>query len=1541
MANNQNDQMNELGFGEKIGSVLTMGPVQAAVQEKTETIPQREGMFEEVPKPKTFDPKEDITIAREPAPLVSFLGAGVTTERNIDYDWTKATPDFSITNILPFDNEDFRSNFATSTEFVAADGQRLNVTGMDIERKIELADKFGATSIVYPADEFNPNGVEVPIPWDESITRFTKLPEMVGMGDEKGNVTIDEVNNVQFWNRLFSTTMSPDPEFGRATYAQYLNEKLIEQGLDARSRFLIINKGLKNPTLDEIQRVTGVASENIIRGTLETALWGAGELTGIGAELIGVNSPAIADFQTRGDIMDAWWEPMPYRIQEWGAENNVEIDLATAEFLAQAYTGYLPRAIGLGFEIKSGSAISNTRQLFRSQKDLKIFTEFAENQRKINPDLTDAQIMKNFTDERALKWGFFGTREKSYEGRIAQAFQISDLNLPTEQRAEVVRITTNIADLTKRREGIVKRLKENPLAPELGQRIRKIDDDIIDLEYGLIAATRRSQTPKFIRDTNIQDNYLIAGSAAFSVYFGETETFGIDAEMGELVGLGVGLSLSIAKGKIPNLYHSLSARASKDQRKKILYLGRQMQTYSPEMREIITYQAQKIDAYRNELLDLGVREDALDVTLPLITDIVTLRHLTDSLQSSISYKNAIGSAESENLQRLQRLEAELTAELNRVLVDFKPTNEAENNFLTMIDKFDEGLKQTRDEIANANNIISKKGVGHYMSNINGRTSSFEPKSLKSGESQSFDAALETLNNYNLADTSKLSETEFKVFHEEQTMYIADTLATRSNTILSELGDNESARSAAMVALAKGDELPDIPQFTSSSGLFSMHLEHRHADDLLFARRPYTIMSSPDVTYRTADGQIIDGVPTVDGYEVFNIISEVEIPGVGPFAKITRSDLDAPSKKKFDETVISLTDPFFETLATTNGKTKREVISDMKAQLESEGVSFPKGVDPQVIIAQHARENGATELFQLNPAQLREVNRTISALKHQNLENGAVYAKLNNADKYIEETLFNNFQVNGNPIGALQIQHPSIDGGAMPFGQYLKEANKGWYNYKLTWKDDVAGGIIPQLMSWGNRKNVTATRNAPGGLLYGYGSVDNFLDINRLATDEKYANNWMLSVGRAMGDKTVVPETGEVTIAFRSGKTNTMHMQTYMKTALAEYMLKNFPDMSDQQRQQFLTNLSNNVTMIDPITGKNVPMIDVPSLIDDTYSFSSKSVGKDLFDETMDVAEGRVQDAINEAIKPAKNKVKQLEDSINLIGKTFGLPANFTYEQAAQQLVSGGQNQFNTIRNTLIDSARASGYPLNVPGNAEALVDQNIADIYMLYIEKQTFKPQKKMLVSTPNGQVEVDKVSIDQDAMRAALGKTEEQKQVVRQILGDERYNMAQTMLNFVSELETNPIAGVGITGVPRGLSVESYISRIYAINRNVVSPKYVATEALLQTMRAKNYRMVTAMLNDPELGKLMLEVMRTGRPLDPVRNKRMEALLYQSITQTHTVQNPRTEKVVDAAGREYTTTFFTMPSVGKRQRVEAADVVPLDDGKLLFPSLDTRNILP
>lgn len=71
----------------------------------------------------------------------------------------------------------------------------------------------------------------------------------------------------------------------------------------------------------------------------------------------------------------------------------------------------------------------------------------------------------------------------------------------------------------------------------------------------------------------------------------------------------------------------------------------------------------------------------------------------------------------------------------------------------------------------------------------------------------------------------------------------------------------------------------------------------------------------------------------------------------------------------------------------------------------------------------------------------------------------------------------------------------------------------------------------------------------------------------------------------------------------------------------------------------------------------------------------------------------------------------------------------------------------------------------------------------------------------------------------------------------------------------------ISLRGVPRSLSVESWISRIYAVNRNVVSPKYVATEAILQSFRQKNYNAFSNMLQNKEVGELVLKMLETGKP--------------------------------------------------------------------------------
>lgn len=1532
----QNEQMNQLGLAGQALNILAKGPVRAATEEVAKDMTPREGMFERVTEPTTFKP-EDIKVTREefkiPFTDTQLLGTGITTERTIKYDWKNAKVDVSVTDLLPFDNPDWVQNqWQTAIRFVNAKGDSMDVRRMSAEEKIEAADKFGAVSIVYPS-EYNSEGIiEKPIPWDEAITRFTKLPEYIGMGLEAGRLTADDVRRTQFANRLFSTVLSPDPELGRATYAQYMNEYLIEKGMDARARYMIINKGMKGYGVDELERFVTGLGENTIKAGAETALWGAGEISGILFPLIGADAPAIADYQTRGDIIDAWWEPASYRIIDWGAENNIEIPLGVAEDLAGMYTGYLPRAIQLGAEIRSGSGVSNTRQLFRSQKDLKIFTEYAEKQRKANPNLTDAQILENFTEDRGLARGLSGRFKGSYNQRIGQAFQIQDANLPVNERAEVKQVIDSLTVLAERRGKLTTRLDESPLNPSIREQLRELDTQKNILEYRLMAVSRYSKTPKFIRDTNIQDNYIIVGSAMGSVFFGEYID-SVDAEMGELIGLGGGLALSLAKGRLPNLVANIEARVSSDKRKKIVFMGRQLQNYSPEMRELITYQAQKMDAYRNKLMDLGVREEALDLTLPVITDIVTLRHLVDTVQRDIGIKEIIGSDESEALQRLHRLETELNAELNRLVVDFKPTNEAESNFLSMVRQFDTALRDVRDEISSANDIIAKKGVGHYLSQINGRTSAFEPTALRSGQAFTLDAALDTLLRYNLINNTDLKPTAFKALQQEQTNFITGQLSNRANAILSELGDRESARTALRTGLARKDKLPDIPQFTSPSGLFSMHMQVKHADARSLAGRPYKIMSAPNVTYMTAAGEIVDGVPTVDAFDLFDSLAQVDIPGVGALARVTRSDLSAADKRMFDNTVVEFTDVFFETLASNRNMSKEEVLQRMKKSLEKQGVSFPKGSNVQAIIAMKAYEEGNKSLFQLNPSQLRELGSAVSTLKWKNRDSGAIFNKLDAVDGLLNDK-FNQFEVDGNPIGALNIQHPSIEGGSMPLGKYLDEANKGWSAYKQAWFDDIDGGIVPDLMSWGNQQKVTASAAHPGGTAFSQ-SVDNWLDINRLATDKSYANNWMNSVGRALGDETIIPETGKVMTSFREGAPNTKNMQIYMRSAVAEFMVNNFDGMSDSQRKDFFVNLSNNVTMIDA-NGNRVPMIDVGSLIDDTYGYSSKAVGKQLFDETQQVAAEKIEQAILAATEPAKKRVAELGEAIEIIKDVAGLSADFTPERVAKALVTGGRDQYNTIRNAMLDGARLKGLS---DANAAKLVDDNLADIYMLTLENSTFvKTGKKTIVPVDGNMVEVDAVQINVAGLQKVLGETDEQRAVARQILGDERYDMAETMLGFLAELESNPMA-MGIKGIPGGMSVESIISRIYAINRGVISPKYVGTEALLQTMRGKSYRFLTSMISDPELGKLLLETMRTGKPLDPQRNARIEALLLQSITQQHTVTDVKTQTIVDPIGRKYKTTIFSFPSPQQRKAVETGGVLPVGEEGLYFPSLDIRNL--
>ena len=93
-------------------------------------------------------------------------------------------------------------------------------------------------------------------------------------------------------------------------------------------------------------------------------------------------------------------------------------------------------------------------------------------------------------------------------------------------------------------------------------------------------------------------------------------------------------------------------------------------------------------------------------------------------------------------------------------------------------------------------------------------------------------------------------------------------------------------------------------------------------------------------------------------------------------------------------------------------------------------------------------------------------------------------------------------------------------------------------------------------------------------------------------------------------------------------------------------------------------------------------------------------------------------------------------------------------------------------------------------------------------------------------------------------------------------YEDMVTIAELVAGKEPTNIGTIGITGIPTGLSVESYISRVYSVARGVVSLKYLMTEAVLQTARVQKFNAFQALIKDPEIARLVVKAIKTGKPL-------------------------------------------------------------------------------
>ena len=142
------------------------------------------------------------------------------------------------------------------------------------------------------------------------------------------------------------------------------------------------------------------------------------------------------------------------------------------------------------------------------------------------------------------------------------------------------------------------------------------------------------------------------------------------------------------------------------------------------------------------------------------------------------------------------------------------------------------------------------------------------------------------------------------------------------------------------------------------------------------------------------------------------------------------------------------------------------------------------------------------------------------------------------------------------------------------------------------------------------------------------------------------------------------------------------------------------------------------------------------------------------------------------------------------------------------VTSGGTSRVGKLRQHLIKL-----------GNTKEEVDEILKAMVIQTVEERAFKLTGKHDIDPNNPNVLIPEVDLDEYRTKEMMGYNNRETQaVMREILGDDTYDFYEKIVDFVSNERLNAASNVQATGIPREFSLESHISRFYAVNRGVVS---------------------------------------------------------------------------------------------------------------------------
>ena len=204
---------------------------------------------------------------------------------------------------------------------------------------------------------------------------------------------------------------------------------------------------------------------------------------------------------------------------------------------------------------------------------------------------------------------------------------------------------------------------------------------------------------------------------------------------------------------------------------------------------------------------------------------------------------------------------------------------------------------------------------------------------------------------------------------------------------------------------------------------------------------------------------------------------------------------------------------------------------------------------------------------------------------------------------------------------------------------------------------------------------------------------------------------------------------------------------------------------------------------------------------------------------------------------------------------------------------GGLGQYNKLKNVIVGTGSNQ--------MSEAAFDKVTRELFAEYFFKNFSRPDMAK-AGVKRGAVPLLNMKTAHNFSENAVGAKaflEQNRKNLSEILGADHLKEIDAILNLVIIKNGISKTGVQAASLPKSLSIESLMSRIYSINRGIISPNYVATEVAITRFRKNQGNIMRAIIEEPELAKVIRKVLESEDIYkDPLTNATLQKLLNKTV---------------------------------------------------------------